>query len=87
MGLRNTQQVGQFQRFEANDIGSFEQALEDSLGVIDGQGLGAVIGEPEIIIVLRTTGRAIGNDKLIDATIYIGALPSEVAADLNTLIA
>jgi ABC-type hemin transport system substrate-binding protein len=59
--------------------------LEDAIDVLEKNKINGLVGEPDVIIVMRHNGNHTGGDKLIDAVIYIGALPSEVAADLNLL--
>lgn len=72
-----------FQRFEANDISSFEDALQGALNELEGQGLAGISGEPDVAIVLRQTGRLTPDgDKLLDAIVYIGATKEEISNDL-----
>ena len=81
MSLRTTQR---YQRLEANNIASFEDGLNGALDSLEQQGLAGIIGEPDVTIILKHNGTAIGSDKLVDAIIYIGATDEEIITDLQT---
>lgn len=80
MSLRATQN---YQKFEANDVASFEDALSGALDAVEQQGIQGIAGEPNVIVILKHNGALAGNDKLVDAIVYIGATDAEVIADLQ----
>jgi len=74
-----------FQRFEANDILNFEDGLNGGLDLLEDNGITGTGNEPNLTIILRQNGKLQGDIKLVDAVVYIGATPQEIANDLNQL--
>lgn len=84
MALRAT---ASFQRFEANNCASFEDALQGALNLLEDQGLAGVQGEPDVTIVLKQGAINTAGDKLVDTVVYLGATKEEIANDtLNPVV-
>lgn len=75
-----------FKRFEANNLISFQEALDQGLTELENQGFNGAEGEPNVSIVIRQSEMIDQNtgNKLVDAIIYIDAQLPEIANDLNT---
>lgn len=70
-----------YQRLIANDYQTFDDAIEAAVYALEQQGIQGVAGEPDITIILQHNGKLLGNDKLIDAIIYIGATKEQISND------
>lgn len=73
------------QRFEANNVESFEDALNGALTVLEDNGMSGTGDEPNVAIVLRQNGTQNNGINLVDAIIYIDATPQQIAQDLNAI--
>lgn len=82
MSLRATNKS---QSFETNNIASFGDALQSALDAVESQNLNGSVGEPDVYIILKHNGNANGDDKLVDAKVFIGAMPQEVANYINPM--
>lgn len=71
-----------FQRFEANNCDSFEDALAGALQLLEGQGLAGVEGEPDVTIVFKQGAVSSVGDKLVDTVVYLGATKEEITNDI-----
>jgi len=78
--------VTTFKKFEAENIPDFENALNDSLNVLEENGMEGANKEPEVTIVLRNTVQGTDGYRIVNATVYIGATTQDIAADLNKKI-
>lgn len=74
-----------FNRIEAENLPSFEDALNASLTELGNQGLNGVEGEPKVVIVLMQSS-ALDADgvKLVNTIVYTGATNEDIANDLNS---
>lgn len=72
-----------YKKFDANDLPAFDVAVNGCIDVLDENGIQGIRGEPDVFIILRHNGSLVGQDKLVDATVFVGASIPEIIKELT----